>query len=134
MKIHDAEAREMFRNLAASLGLKGEFVEPPSDLVDVMFEMPAQSGLDFLVSLSLQNGDELNWHAQTNSGGWQFCYFPYEREESEFRRDVADFFTGKSRVVETLHNGSSLRAELQVRSGNESEGWEARRSSAIGFR
>ena len=87
--------------------------------VEVMLEIPAQSGLTFPISINLQNVDELH----LNTGSFWCEWFPCQKQEvcDRFAEAVCGLLSGTYRVVEYWRFGSALKAHLQKPDG---DGWE----------
>ena len=87
--------------------------------VEAMFEIPAQQGLTFLVSINLQNCDELH----LNVGSFWCEWFPCRKREvcDRFTEVVCGLLSGAYRVVEYWRGGVALKVDLQRPAGG---GWQ----------
>ena len=90
--------------------------------VDADAELPVQTGLDFRLSLSLQNRDEL--HLNAGDHFW-VEWFPVGREEvfEQISKAVVGLLSGDYRIVESYVLGRAVKATLQR--PRLSGGWEA---------
>jgi len=87
--------------------------------VEAWFEIPAQHGLAFSVSINLQNGDELHLNVGNFWCEWFLCR---EREVCDrFTGAVCGLLSGAYRLVEHWRGGVALKAELQRPVG---DGWQ----------
>lgn len=97
-KDFSVEAREAFVRLVERHGIEGSFYnEAP---VEVLFEIPKQVGLDFDITLCLQNMDELwVWVADCS-----FCTFPYDMHGKYFIGLIDGLISGTNRIIK-YHQG-----------------------------
>jgi hypothetical protein len=96
--------RRQFPHLRTEL-----FLEHPH--VEAMLEIPAQDGLNFDVSINLQNCDELH----LNAGSFWCEWFPCRKPDvfDEFVDAVSGLLSGSYRIVEYSRAGVSLKANLE---------------------
>lgn len=85
----------------------------PDAPVEVMWDVPAQTGLSLPLTLGLQNSDELNFGV---ADFWSY-FFPFDDVAREFEELLDNWVAGDARVGVTGKRGRIL----QVRKGDE---WE----------
>jgi hypothetical protein len=92
-------------------GLRIESV-PASGGLEAAVEIPRQVGLDFDVSINLQNFDELHLSASNFWVEW----FPCEEEEvfSRFIEACVALLSGRGRLVESYLGGRAVSSRLEV--------------------
>lgn len=98
--------------------IRGEFPSLRVDVtrdhphVEAMAELPKQTGLDFEVSINLQNQDEL--HLNAGDHFW-VEWFPCGDDEvfERFLQAAVGVISGEFRIVESFVLGRAVRAELQ---------------------
>jgi|SRR5690348_5839900 len=111
-------ARRAFAAINASC-TSLQFLETPTDHVDINVEVPVQPGLAYEVNLNLQ-GDEL--HFSVGEGFWAE-WFPCDDPDVEdrFVEAVVGFISGRYRIVETSAGGRPISARLERPS---EDGWK----------
>ena len=82
--------------------------DPEPAQVELSLDIPAQDGLDFLVSLNLQNEDELH----LNAGELWVSWFPCNKESvsDEYYSAVTGLLSGKNRIVEYMRGKRRVKA------------------------
>ncbi|MFN7943390.1 MAG: hypothetical protein U0X73_17490 [Thermoanaerobaculia bacterium] len=92
-------------------GLRIESV-PASGGLDAAAEIPRQNGLDFDVSINLQNFDELHLNASNFWVEW----FPCDEEEvfSRFIEACVSLLSGRGRLVESYLGDRAVSSRLEV--------------------
>ena len=89
------------------------------DFLDLLLEFPKQEGLDFEVSMNLQNHDELHLNVDELWASWFPCTDP--EVEKAFLDAVTGLIDGKNRIKVFLKKGAPYRRLLQR---PESDGWK----------
>jgi len=87
--------------------------------VDVVLDIPQQRGLDFQVSLNLQNRDELHLAAGAFWCEWFPCTSPAKVDE--YLNAAIGLIEGRYRILEHLRGSRVVKAELQRPLGSD---WE----------
>ena len=96
-------------------------VKREQPVVHAIADIPAQPGLDFNVSINLQNSDELHLNAGRNFWGE---WFPCWRQDvfDDYVRTVTGVISGEYRIVERHLFGRVDSAALERPNGR--GGWE----------
>ena len=86
--------------------------------VELCLNIPKQKGLEFNITLMLQNQDEL-W---LTTDGFTMSVFPCYKTKvlEEFKNNTINLLTGKARIVKFLSkNNQIIKSELQTFDGND---------------
>ncbi len=86
------EVEALFRDIAAAFDLEIELLDDP---VELAMRLPVQDGLQFDIYLCMQNTDEL-WFCVDDF--FTYSSFPYPVVQDEFRLNLSDFLSGRSRL------------------------------------
>lgn len=109
MTDHSADAEEMFRAVAARQGL--EIGRDPLWPDEFIFELVSDIEDDPMVTLGLQNGDELSFEVHDFSSS----FFPFAEMKTLFEKTVEGWFTGQTRLVYRWRGRRLIKIELQVK-------------------
>ena len=112
MTDHASEAEAMFHRIAQRQGL--EIGRDPLNPDDFVFELVSDVEDDPMVTLGLQNGDELNFSVHDF-----WChFFPFDDMKGLFEKTVEGWFSGQSRLVYRWRGRRLIKIELQVKMKN----------------
>ncbi len=87
--------------------------------VDLVMDIPKQDGIDFEISLNLQNEDEL--HLSTDYIWCQFFSAKSENLVEEFYKSVIGLIKGEYRILQFVNDTKVYKTFLQKPNGI---GWE----------
>lgn len=115
MKDHTAEAEALFRAFAERNSLTIRKVDEPN--VELLMEIPRQSGLSFDLTVGLQNADELNIGFE---GFWSYI-FPFDQKRELVSSLLDGIVSGACRLAVHRHFGVVVKRVLERRVGDR---WE----------
>ena len=115
MKDHTAEAEALFRAFAERNSLIIRKVDEPN--VELLMEIPRQSGLSFDLTVGLQNADELNIGFE---GFWSYI-FPFDQKRELVSSLLDGIVSGACRLAVHRQFGVVVKRVLERRVGDR---WE----------
>ena len=96
----------MFRDIAERFNLSIEKADNAP--IELLMEMPKQQGLDFPITLGLQNGDELNIGV---NAFWSY-FFPFEEKKALVEQSISDLIRGKMWIEHHHQFGRITKSQL----------------------
>lgn len=109
------EAEELFRAFAARHALAIEKLDEPN--VELLMRIPAQRGLDFELTLGLQNNAEINVGFEEF---WSY-FFPFEKQRRNVEKALDGLMSGDTRLATHRQFGWVVKRVLEV---NDSGTWK----------
>jgi len=105
------EAEELFRSFATRHSLVIEKLDEPN--VELLMRISAQRGLDFELTLGLQNTDELNIGFEKF---WSY-FFPFEKQRHNVEQALDGLMSGDTRLATHRQFGWVVKRVLEVCNG-----------------
>lgn len=113
-------AQQVFASIQAEFPQLAMELDTQHKFVDLLLRIPRQSGMQFEVSMNLQNSDELHLNAASLWVEWFPCTDP--KVAAQFHEAVSGLLSGRYRILEYYRGNRVVKASLQRPNGAE---WES---------